>query len=484
MSKPFNTLSRAFLLPVTSLLVVSSCLAPNYKAQYVNIADSWRVETNEESTLCNLSWWQQFQDPVLNDFIVAALKNNQDLHVAISRVLEYYARFRIVSAELYPQVDGTASFNRYQTTLELPIPIIPGQKRIYSIFDAFFSLSWELDFWGRIHSQSEAAYADLLSQVEARRAVVMTVVTSVVNAYITLRAFDGQLEISQKTLESRYQSLDLAENRFFLGETSELEVFQAKAEVEIAAIRLIELQRAIPQQENLLSVLLGENPRQIERGRTLNTFEYPALIPAGLPSDLLRRRPDIVEAEDRLIAANARVSGAQALYFPQISLTGQYGNQSDELHNLLTAPARMWQYGLSATQTIFDAGRIVYQVKEAKALRNEALFTYRQTVLNAFREVDDALIASKKNLELVAENQKQVKILKGYLHLAQLRYNEGEIDYLNVLDAERSLFDAELQLVQAQANNFSAVVDLYGALGGGWIMDADSFALNNSCCLE
>lgn len=465
-----------------TLVSLSSCMGPCYDPQYVSIPVTWRLETDEGSTLCNLDWWKQFEDPVLNELIIIALQNNYDLKVAISRVYEYYARYRIVSSALFPTLNGDANFFRTENSLVAPGVVPLSLQRIFNDFQGFFGLSWELDFWGRVRSASEASYADFLSQIEARRAVVMTVVSAVATAYITLRQLDAQLEVSRNTLDTRIEFLKLARSRFNLGETSELEVAQAEAELEIAAIRVLEFERQIPIQENLVSVLLGENPYSIERGIAIDNFQYPITIPAGLPSDLLIRRPDIVEAEDVLIASNARVFEARALFFPQITLTGFYGSESTQLHNFLTAPAEMWQYGFNAVQSIFDAGKIVYQVKEAKAIRDEALFEYRQTILNAFREVDDALISCKKYRELVVEHERQVAILEEYLHLARLRYQEGEVDYLNVLDAERQLFDAQLNLATSQGNNFNAVVQLYNALGGGWVYEVDAIALSAQCC--
>lgn len=380
--------------------------------------------------------------------------------------------------QFFPFITGKVAYNKFRVSDALLFPLPPNIRRSYNDYLAFFALNWELDFWGRISGASEEAYAELLSQVEARRAVVLTLVSSIANAYITLRKLDSLLEISKKTLDSRIESLKLAINRFELGETSELEVKQAEAEVEIAAISALEFERAIPQQENLLSVLIGENPSSIERGRSIETFEYPQSIPAGLPSDLLVRRPDIVEAEDLLIAKNAEVTHARALFFPQIILTGKYGSESILLKNFLSSPAEFWQYGISALQILFDAGKTRYQVEAAKAEREEALAAYRQTILIAFKEVNDGLVACKMNQELVIERQKQVKVLSDYLKLATLRYQEGEVDYLNVLDAERSLFDAQLSQTEAYANNFTAVVQLYSALGGGWVDDADAFAIS------
>lgn len=463
-----------------ALMLMFGCIKPNYVPQYVNVPDSWRLPADEASTLCNFRWWEQFNDPVLNDLIWAALQNNLDLKIAISRVFEYYARLGVTEAALYPAIYGNASYSRNELSIAFP-QTIPGSPRIFNLYEASLNLTWELDFWGRVRSASEASYAELLSQVEARRAVVVSVVAAVADAYITLRGLDGQLEVSRKTLKSRQDSLELAKDRFQLGETSELEVAQAEAELEIAAIRVLDFELAIPLQENLLSVLIGENPHEIIRGRPLNQFFYPPTIPAGMPSDLLIRRPDIVEAEYQLISINARVAEARALFFPQITLTGMYGSESILLRTFLKSPAEMWQYGISAVQTIFDAGRIWYQVEEVKAVRDEALYHYRQVILTAFQQVDDALVKCEMNQKLVKEHEQQVKVLELYVHLATLRYLEGEVDYLNVLDAERSLFAAQLNYVQSQVDNFNSVVLLYKVLGGGWVDDADAFAISTCC---
>lgn len=454
------------------------CLGPHYEPPLVDVPEHWRLPTNEGSTLCNLKWWEQFDDPVLNSFILTGLEYNQDLRLAISRVFEYYARLGAVRAALFPELDGFASYTRNQNSLALPGTAALSPTRIYNDFQADFILSWQLDFWGQVRSATEAAYADLLSQVDARQAVVITVVTSIANGYFTLRSLDAQLQVSQNTLQSRHESLQLAQDRFQEGETSEIEVKQAEAEVEIAAIRLLELQRAIPQQENALSVLLGHYPHDLPRGNSVDAMNYPVTIPAGLPSDLLTQRPDIRREEEKLIAANARVYEAKTYYFPQFNLTGTYGNESLLLHQFLTSPAVFWQIGVNAMQTIFDAGKTYYHVDETMAIRAEILASYRQTIFTAFQEVSDALIAVQKNLELVKEHQRQVKILGEYLFLAQARYEEGEVDYLNVLDAERLLFNAELNLAAAYGDHLTAIVNLYGALGGGWVEDADEMALS------
>ncbi|MBS4168945.1 efflux transporter outer membrane subunit [Parachlamydia sp. AcF125] len=473
---------------------LAGCMRPHYDRQYVKLPDQWRWQNNEESTLNNIGWWEQLEDPVLNELIAIALKNNQDLQVAIKRVYEYYALYRVTNAPLFPSLTGNTGYNRSKSSIALPTTPASGQnlgstnsttsgsgiQRINHDFLASLNLNWELDFWGRLQGASDAAYADMLSQIEARRMVTITVITSVVDAYITLRGLDAQLEISKKNLQSCTKSLGLAFNRYEVGETSQLEVRQAESEVKTAAISVLELERSIPQQENLISVLLGENPHPILRGKTLDTFHYPEIIPLGLPSDLLTRRPDIVQAEYQLMAANAHVTEARALFFPQFTLTGIYGSESNRISRFLASPAEFWQYGISVVQTLFDAGKTYYQVEAEKARRDELLFTYRQTILTAFREANDALIACQKNQELVAEHTSQVKVLSDYLQLANLRYVEGEVDYLTVLDAERSLFKSQLDLTQVQTENFNAMVKLYKALGGGWVTDADKVAIHHT----
>ena len=253
-----------------------------------------------------------------------------------------------------------------------------------------------------------------------------------------------------------------------------MEVRQAEAEAQQALIEVKRLEILIPQTENLLSVLIGSNPESIERGRTLQELEMPPEVPSGLPSGLLEQRPDILQAEQQLIAANARVGEARARLFPQITLTGTYGHQSRELDNLFTGSSRVWQYGANLFQQLFDAGRLLYELEAVKAVRLQALYNYFLIVQTAFRQVNDALIGHEKTLELVKVLKDQVFVLQDYLRLAKLQYNEGETDYLNVLDAERKLFTSQLDFVQAQADSFISLIQLYAALGGGWVVEADS----------
>lgn len=463
-----------FILCGICLFLLSGCMKPYYSRPPLDIPDDWRFESNNDSTLCNVDWWKQFNDPVLDQLIEAALANNKDIMVAIERVFEFYARYGITASELIPEVDGNASYTRQKISLTT-FPLT-GPFHVFNIYEGFLSLNYLMDFWGQIKSLTEADYEEYLGTIEARRTVVLTVVSSVANTYMLLRQLDLQLKISRDTLKSREQSLELAQIRFELGETSELEVAQAEALMESAAIEIKRLERDIPQTENLLSILMGFNPQDILRGLPLFEMSTPIDIPAGLPADLLEQRPDVRQAEYELMATNARVFAAWTNYLPQFTLTGQFGSASTPLREFLKNPSDFWVWGVASFVPLFNAGKTGFQVMEAQAIRNEAYFTFQQVLLEAFREVNDALIAVQKNKELLIEQEKQVKVLRVYLSLATWRYQEGEVDYLNVLDAERTLFDSELAYAQAKADVFMAIIDLYQALGGGWVITADAYS--------
>lgn len=457
-----------FLISFLLLVSLSSCLLrPKYTPPYVDVPSEWRTESDPESVTANLWWWKQFQDPVLNELIVIAIANNYDLKVAVARVDEYYGRLGVVSSQLYPQINLTGLGIRQEVTLRTSPPT-PPQFRYFNTFSTVLNTTYELDIWGRVHSATDAALAELLAQVEAQRTVVLTLVSATAGSYVRLRQFDKQLVIARQTYESREKSFRLAVIRHEGGLTSEMEVKQAESEMQTALLRIKDFELAIAVEENQLSVLLGWNPTSIMRGNTLDELTLPPCVPAGLPSDLLHQRPDILQAEDILMATGSRIGEAKAAFFPQISLTAAFGYQSTELGNLFTSQAELWQYGLSLIQPIFTGGRLTAQLEIARAQNREALFTYFNTIINAFKEVDDALIAHQKSLELVAIQQKQVGVLKDYLQLANKQYNAGQIEYLNVLDAERKLFESQLSLVQLQGDSFLTLIDLYKALGGGW----------------
>lgn len=473
-----------------ALTVLQGCvLHPRYEPPCQPIPDHWRFGEDDEPVNTNLFWWRQFEDPVLEALIEEALEYNRDIKVAICRVAEFYARLGIARSQLFPQIYANASASKQEATLAgvdaIPttqdtlsgVPVetapVPTIKRITDLFNLNATLTYELDIWGKIQSSTEAARAELFASESSRRNVVLTIVTSVATGYVQLRALDYELIIAKETQKSYEESYRLAKLRFEEGFTSELEVKQAESQIALAAVRIVRAELAISQQENLISILVGHPPTSIPRGLSIDDWPRPFSVPAGLPSDLLFQRPDLMEAEFRLIAANARIGVARADYFPSFSLTGLFGFESLELKNLVTPHTRTWQYGLNILQPLFTGGLITSNVAAAKAIKCEALYAYESTVLTAFKEVEDALVAHRQSKALHEVQHERVAILKDYLQLATLQYDNGQTDYLSVLDAERNLFDAELDLAQTQGDIFLTLVGIYKALGGGWVNIAD-----------
>jgi multidrug efflux system outer membrane protein len=442
----------------------------------VDIPDSWRVDSEEACCIANVRWWENLNDPVLDDLIVEALENNNDLKVAIANVENYYAQFRVVYSELFPQITGNGIDIRQKQSQEAN-PFIPQNLIVTNYYSILLNFSYELDIWGKLHAASDAALAVYLSEVQARRTVVLTLVSSVAQAYLVLRQYDEQLRVSRATLKSFEESLVLAIDRFEGGTTSELPVEQARSEKDAAGIQVKQLEILVAQQENLISVLLGRNPGEVERGKLLHELTQTPQVPAGLPSNILEQRPDVMQAELTLVSAHSNVGVAKANLFPQISLTGLYGNQSLELRRLLKGSPLVWQFGGSIAAPIFNGGSYIAQLDQARAQEKQALYSYYQSILNAFKEVNDALVAHEKSIELLAIQKDQVKALSKYLELAQLEYDNGQVDYLNVLDAQRNLFSSELDMIKAEANTYLTLVDIYKALGGGWVIEADTIGL-------
>lgn len=456
-----------------SVLIISSCtLGPDYRRPAMDVPSSWRFEEKEAQDWANTAWWGQFDDPVLNELIATALKENLDLKIAALRVEEFMGRYGFSRAALFPQADATGMFQRKSLTQYTNPPRSSTTDNPYYDFQALLTANWEIDIWGRLRRATEAARADLLSTEEGRRGVLMTVVTAVAIAYIDLRDLDKQLEIAERTSKSREDSFKLFNLRFERGLISQLELRQIESEVQSALATVSLLQKLIFQQENALSLLIGHHPGRIPRGKILDHLVLPA-VPAGVPSQLLERRPDIRQAEQNLIAANARIGAAKALYFPSISLTGFFGLESTELSSLFSGPARTWNYTAQISMPVFNAGVIAGTIKATEALQQQALVRYQQAVQTAFREVEDALIDQAKSREQLARQKKQVEALQSYLGLARVRYENGYTSYLEVLDAERGLFSAELSYTQTQGVLFRALVNLYKSMGGGWLVEAD-----------
>ncbi|WP_310599396.1 efflux transporter outer membrane subunit [Desulfobulbus sp.] len=467
---------RFFLLLTLAMGGVAGCtVGPDYKRPTVDVPVDWRLPEHEARQLADTDWWRQFNDPVLDQLIATALQENKDLLIAAARIEEFAGRYGIVRADFFPQVGASADYTRQRVTETGENALVPGYKVTTNSFSAALNAGWEIDLWGRIRRSTEAARAQLIASEEGRRAVVLTLVSNVAGAYINLRDLDRQLEISRNTARSRGESYALFQERFNGGIVSDLELSQNRSQYQEALASIPPLEKAIAQQENSLCVLLGRNPGPIARGKTIDELILP-VVAAGIPSDLLERRPDIRQAEQNLIAANAQIGVAKAAYFPTISLTGALGTASGELSDLFKGPSRIWQYSVPVSMPIFTAGKIAGSVREAEALQQQALLGYQQAIQNGFREVNDALVAQQQTDKQLETQKSQVAALRQYADIARLRYDNGYTDFLTVLDAERSLFSAELSYAQTQGELHLARIALYKAVGGGWVDKADALS--------
>jgi multidrug efflux system outer membrane protein len=457
---------------ILALLTGCMTVGPDYKRPAIDTPAAWRFEEKEVRELANTAWWQQFNDPVLNGLVSTALEQNKDLLIATARIEEFFGRYFSTRGDQFPSAGGNADAYR-QRLSEKGFSRFDGKDNPYNQYEAFLGASWEIDFWGKFRRATEAARAELLSTEEARRTVVLTLVSAVAASYVDIRALDKQLAITQSTADSRKSTLELFQLRFDNGVISEVDLSQAQSEYEDALARIPDFERAIGQTENALSVLLGRNPGPIPRGLTLDELVLPA-VPAGLPSELLERRPDIRQAEQLLIAANARIGVAKSLYFPTISLTGAFGTVSTDLSSLFTASSRAWNFGVPVSVPLFTAGRIGGEVKATEAAEKQAVLIYQQAIQNAFREVDDALLDRGKSGQRLDALSRQLKALNNYARLARYRYDEGYTSYLEVLDAERSLFNVELVHTTTQNTLFRSLINIYKAMGGGWVETAEA----------
>ena len=463
-----------------TLALFGCMIGPNYKRPQVASPQAWRFEDKEAKDVANTAWWEQLNDPVLNELIQASIRENKDLRIAAARIEQFLGFYRSTRANQFPQVYGGGTAGMERVTREgAPVPLDPMVNDTFDFYNVLLSATWEIDVWGRLRRATEAARADLLSTEEGRRTVILTLVTAVASTYIDLREFDRELEIAKRTAQSREASYNLFKLRFEGGVISELELNQVKSEYEDALAVIPQTEKLISQTEHALSVLLGRNPGPIPRGQAIDQFVLPA-VPAGLPSDILERRPDIRQAEQDLIAANARIGVARSLYFPTISLTGTAGSASAQLSDLFTGPAGAWSFAGQLVTPIFTAGRIAGEVKAAEAIQQQTLNRYQQSIQNAFREVEDGLVDQGKSRERLEAQNRQVEALRNYARIARLRYDEGYTSYIEVLDAERSLFNVELSYTQTQATLFKALINLYKAMGGGWVSEADRMATQNT----
>jgi multidrug efflux system outer membrane protein len=464
------------IAPALAALFLASCtVGPNYRRPAVQTPDAFRsagpTAAGDTASLGDLKWWEVFKDERLQELERAALIQNYDLRDAAARVEASRANLGITRSNQFPNFDaeGDITTTRFSRNGSLPLPpsLAPSQNRTFG--EATLNLlSFEIDLWGRLRRATEAARANLLGAEENRKAVTITLVSDVAAAYFSLRELDDELEISQRTLTTRRESLELIRNRQAGGVATLLDLRQGEQLVYTASETIPTLQQQIEQTENQITLLLGKNPGPVLRGRSLTEQQMTPEVPPGLPSALLERRPDIRAAEDNLVAANAQIGVARAAYFPQISLTGFLGGQGTQLSSLFSGPSSVWTLTPQVTQPIFTAGRLKSNVKLQEALRDSALIQYQKSIQTGFTEVSNALIAHQRVRESRVEQELLVAALRDRTRLAYIRYRGGVDTLLNALDADRDLFQAELTLSQIRLSELDSVVQLYKALGGGW----------------
>jgi outer membrane protein, multidrug efflux system len=460
-------MKKLALLPV--LILLAGCtVGPNYRRPTVNVPTDYRgampAQPATVTSLGNEKWWDVYQDPVLTQLIHTALQQNYDVRIAATRVLEAQAQLGIVRANQFPSASvGADIFSQQNAKVSNLFPayeVNAGQLNL--------SVIWNLDFWGKYRRQTEAARAQMLASEWGQQAVISSLVANVATAYFQLRALDSELEIAKRTLGSRQQSLQLTQVLETHGSASDLDVSQSEQLVYTASETIPDLERQIQQQENLLSILLGENPGPIARGRGLTEQPVPDAVPAGLPSELLERRPDVHQAEEMIVAANARIGVAKAAFFPSISLTGTGGLESNALNRFINAPSQTWYGAFSVAQPVFEGGALRSQLRLSRAQYQEAVLAYQQTVQDALEQVSNSLIASEKDRQFREQQELLAQAAERSDRLSLVLYQHGGASYLQVLTNETNYFAAELNLVQAQLNERLALVQLYQALGGGW----------------
>jgi outer membrane protein, multidrug efflux system len=456
-------------LALTAMIGGCATVGPDYARPPVDVPPAYRgaeaaAPAPAEPGLADQAWQALYADEALRDLVAAALRDSYDLAVAAARILQAEAQFGITHSQALPTVDAQATAQGQRTS----VGTSDGEARTGGVAQLGAALSWEPDFWGKYRRADEAARAQIRATEWGRRAIVTSLIGRVASGYFALRALDLELEIAERTLESRQESLRLTQVRESGGVTSLVDVRQAEQLVLGATTQIIDLRRLIVQQENYLSVLVGRNPGGIARGQSLTDQPLPPAIPAGLPSTLLERRPDIQLAEQEMVAANAGIGVARADYFPQIRLTGAGGVASTALASLFSGPAAAWSAAAAVAQPIFDGGRIRSQVALAEGRRQEAEAVYQQTIQQAFREVSDALVGHQRSREYRDAQERLVVAAQDARRLADIRYQGGVASYLEVLDSDTRLFIAENDLVRAQLAELTSVVELYRALGGGW----------------
>jgi len=460
---------RPLPLRFVLLFAMTGCaVGPDYERPEIDTPEEFRETTDQGANFANASWWNVFEDDELNRLITIALEESKDLAISAARVEEARARAGFVRGDYFPQVGASASGQRGNTA-EIFIPD-SGIQENYGLRADF---AWEIDLFGRIRRSSEAARAELLGSEYNRRTVYIALIADVASTYFLVRDLDARVAIAARTLVTRHDSTSLIFERFSRGITPMLDVNQAEIQEAAAAADLASFERQLIQAENLLSILLGRNPGPIGRGDALAEQRLPPDVPAGLPSELLERRPDVLAAEQQLAAQVARIGAAQALRFPQLSLTGTAGLASNDLSDIIDSNSSIWNLGINLFQPLFTGGKNKQRVEIEKARAEQLLRQYELTILNSFREVEDALVAIRTYRDEAAAREMQTRAATNAAMLSRARYNGGVTSFLEVLDTERSLFQAELATSEVRRARLNSIVALYKALGGGWLPEEE-----------
>ncbi len=468
-------MTKSAVLTLILASLAGCTLGPDYARPDIDTPAAWRIEQPLANDLASSDWWLQFNDPVLDTLVEDSLRGNLDVRIAAARVDQFLGALNATRSQLYPQIGYGAEASRAQASRIGQPPLPPGADSYFSLYQASLGAAWQVDLFGRVRRLSEAAQAQVYASEQAQRGVVLTLVSNVASSYIGLRALDRQLEIAKATADNFNATARIFDLRFKAGIVSKTEVMQITSQAQQAMAVIPAFEQAIAAQENLISILLGRNPGPIPRGKTIDQLITPQ-IPSDLPTTLLSRRPDILQAEQNLVAANANVGATKALYFPNISITGLLGSVSTAFSDLFTDPASAMFIGAGVTGPVFTFGGIKGQVKSAEAQKQQAQLIYQQTILNAFRETNDALTGSFKKNNEVAEQQKRVDALREFARLSNLRFEKGITAYLDVLVAENELFSAELAAVRLRADKNILVINVYRAMGGAWVDSSNTLA--------
>ncbi|MEM5448804.1 efflux transporter outer membrane subunit [Paraburkholderia guartelaensis] len=469
-----RTLTRAAIFAAaTSYLAGCISVGPDYSRPEVAVPATWRVDLPAAEEVVDTAWWEQFDDPVLNDLIQTALQGNLDVRIAAARIDQFIGLLRAARSQGLPQIGYGANVSRNRTSEVGMPPLSPLLDPVFNLYQGMLSASWQIDLFGRVRRLTEAAQAQVYASEQAQRGVVLSLVTGVATSYITLRGLDRQLEVARATASNFGETLRIFELRYRDGLVSQTELSQVRSQYKLAQSAIPAIKQQIAIVENGISILLGRNPGPIARGKSVSELVLP-VIPADLPSTLLERRPDILQAEQNLVAANANVGATRALYYPTLSLTGALGSVSTAFGDFLSGPASLWSVAAGLTGPIFTSGAIGGQVQSAEAQKRQAELVYRQTVLGAFNDTNNALVSSQMTIEQTALQQQRVDALREYARFSRLKFEDGLIGYLEVLISENDLFSAELALANLQASRYNQVISVYQAMGGGWVDIADS----------